>query len=107
MDPEQTSLVSRYGANLDSRQRKSLKSLGHPLQPIVMVGQKGISENLLDNVEQALLHHELIKIKVHDTSLMAEAAEKVHAFTAAQLVQQIGKMLLFYRAHPDTPTIKI
>ncbi len=72
-----------------------------------MVGQKGISENLLDNVEQALLAHELIKIKVHDSSLMDDAATSIHAHTGAQLVQRIGKMLIFYRPHPETPTIKV
>ncbi len=107
MNSENNNLIHLYGSKLDSSQRKRLKSLGHSLQPVVMVGQKGVSENLLENVESALLAHELIKVKVHETSFMEDTAKAIHDTNSAQLVQRIGKMLLFYRAHPEKPKLKI
>lgn len=107
MKSEQTSLVSRFGDALTSGQRKRLKSLGHPLQPVVLVGQKGISPNLIENVQDALLAHELIKVKVHDSSMIDEAATAIHDQTGAHLVQHIGKILLFYKKHPEQPRISL
>lgn len=107
MKSEQTSLVSRFGDALTSGQRKQLKSLGHPLQPVVLVGQKGISPNLIENVQDALLAHELIKIKVHDSSMIEEAATSIHEQTGAHLVQHIGKILLFYKKNTKEPKISL
>lgn len=79
----------------------------HDLKPVVMVGQKGISDNLIENVEAALLAHELIKVKVHDSSSLDATAEALHEATGAQLAQKIGKMLVFYKEHPEDPKIKL
>lgn len=92
---------------LTGRQRRYLRSLGHDLSPIVHVGQRGISENLLENVEAGLLAHELIKIKVLDGDMIDEAAEAICEACGAHLAQKIGKTLLIYRAHPKEPVIKL
>ena len=107
MDAHSGSLLARFGASLDAKARKKLKALGHHQDPVVMVGQKGISPNLLENVEGALLAHELIKIKVHDAEMIPQVAEAIASSSGASLVQQIGKILLFYRAHPETPSISL
>lgn len=101
------SLVVRYSRDLSGPQRSFLRGLGHHLNPIVHVGQRGISENLLENVEAGLLSHELIKVKVHDADMMEDAMRAIHASTRAQLVQKIGKNLLLWRAHPEEPSIKL
>lgn len=100
-------LVTRLSPDLTGKQRRHLRGLGHDLRPIVFVGQKGISDNLLDNLKDALNHHELVKVKVHDADDMEEAAERIHQATGAQLAQRIGKNLLFYLAHPDHPQIRL
>ncbi len=51
---------------LTNSQKRELKSLAHHLKPVVQIGQKGISENLLKAINQALDDHELIKIKFID-----------------------------------------
>ena len=90
---------------LTGKQRRYLRGLAHDKKPIVMVGQKGISESLIENFEAALLAHELVKVKVHGGDGLEEAAEALHKATGAQLAQRIGFTLVFYRPHPKEPTI--
>ncbi len=104
---EELSLVQRLSPNLDGKARRHLRSLAHDLNPIVLVGQKGISEGLIENFEAALLAHELVKVKVHDAGAIEETAEAFHAATDAQLAQHIGKMLIFYKPHPEEPKIRL
>lgn len=104
---DQPSLVKRLSPDLTGKQRRHLRSLGHDTQPLVMVGQRGVSQNLVENFEAQLLAHELVKIKVHDSGAMADVAEQLHEATGAALIQKIGNMLLFYKAHPEKPTIKL
>lgn len=106
-DNDQRGLVARLSKDLTGTQRRYLRSMGHSLNPIVLIGQRGISENLLENVEAGLLAHELIKVKAHDADILTEAAEAIAEATDARLVQQIGKTLLFYREHPDDPKIRL
>ena len=107
MNAPSPGLVTRLSPDLTGRQRQHLRGLGHHLQPVVLVGQRGISENLMENVSSALLSHELIKVKVHDSDDMPEVAQHIHDHTSAQLVQKIGKVMLFFKAHPDEPKIKL
>lgn len=100
-------MVQRLSPELTGKQRRHLRGLAHDLNPVVLVGQRGISDSLLENVEAQLLAHELIKVKVHDPDAMAETAEAVHAATGAQLAQKIGHILVFYRAHPEEPQIRL
>lgn len=104
---EQESLVKRLSPDLSGAQRRHLRALGHDLNPVVMVGQRGISDNLVENLEAQLLAHELVKVKVHDSGAMEEVAERLHEETGAQLAQKIGKMLLLYKPHPDEPQISL
>ena len=110
----QAGLVNRLSPSLNGKQRQHLRQLGHHIQPVVLVGQRSIEvdgdkqhlkETLIDNVQQALLSHELIKIKVHDSDDLPFVASEVHRVTGAQLAQKIGKNLLFYKRHPEKPKI--
>lgn len=100
-------LVQRLSPKLTGKQRRQLRALGHALQPVLMVGQRGFSPTLLENFQAQLLAHELIKVKVHDLEEMDEIAQQLHDASGAQLAQKIGKMLLFYQAHPDKPRITL
>ncbi len=104
---EQKSLVERLSPELSGKQRRHLRSLGHSLNPVVMVGQRGVSSNLIENFEAQLLAHELIKVKVHEADALEEVAQQLHDATGAQLAQKIGKMLLFYKPHPENPEISL
>lgn len=102
-------LVQSLSPLLTGKQRNALRKLGHSLKPVVQVGQKGISENLLKNIDQALLDHELIKVRLVPTSDddYTAVATAIHEATGAQLAQKVGRNLLFYRAHPEEPKITV
>jgi RNA-binding protein len=90
---------------LGSRQKKTLRGLGHHLEPIVYVGKEGLSPALLKSTEAALKVHELIKIKLGQNCPLErnKAAEELARCTGGTLVQIIGKMILLYKNNPDLP----
>lgn len=102
-----TGMVTRFSPRLTGKQRRYLRGLAHDLKPIVLVGQRGISDNLIDNFRAALLAHELVKVKVHEGDGLVETAQALHEATDAQLAQKIGFTLVFYKPHPDDPSITL
>lgn len=87
---------------LTSKQKKYLKGLAHDLPALVQVGKEGLSDALLDTVDQELLRRELIKVKLGKNSGVEKdmAGEAVSKATRSSLVQIIGKTLVLYRANP-------
>jgi len=85
---------------LTSAQRKALKARAHHLKPVVRVGQKGISENLLAETELALATHELIKVHIarDDKDERQAIAEQLAEHCQAEVVNHIGKIAILYRA---------
>jgi RNA-binding protein len=71
------------------------------------MGKGGIDDGLVAAIEQALLDHELIKVKIGENAGMErdEAAEQIATKTKSDVAQVIGNIVLLYRAHPDDPTI--
>jgi RNA-binding protein len=102
-----TNIVQLLSPKLNSAQRRHLRSLAHALKPVVLVGNKGVTDPLIEQVEAALLAHELIRVKVHDREALDEVATLLHQATGAQLAQRLGKTLLFFRAHPSQPKIAL
>ena len=93
---------------LTNHQRKYLRGLTHDLDPVVMVADKGLSENVLAEIEQALDHHELIKVKVRSEREQRKAwIEEIRRLADAELVHQIGQVACFYRRHPKKPKIAL
>ena len=87
---------------LTPAQRQFLKSLAHARQPVVMIGNQGLTAAVLKEIDHALNAHELIKIKAASDEVDARRAwlEEICAATGAVPVQQIGKVLVVYRAAP-------
>jgi RNA-binding protein len=85
---------------LTSKQRSMLRSLGNDLDPILTVGKSGVNDNLIEQLDQALTARELIKARVlpHTAFDVAEIAAELADKTAAEIVQVIGRNILFYRA---------
>ncbi len=85
---------------LTASAKKQLRSIGHKLNPVVMIGDKGYSEAVDLELERALNDHELIKVKVNiaDPGERREVIEQMCAARKAELVQSIGKIALIYRA---------
>ncbi len=94
---------------LTKPQQKFLRSLGHDLKPVVMLGQHGMSENVMKEVEIALLRHELIKIKlaVGDRDLRDQLIEQIVSESHASVIQKVGNMLLIFRRNPQNPVISL
>jgi len=92
---------------LSDAQRKYLRRLGHDRNPIVLVGQGGVSANVVAELDRALGDHELVKVRarVGDRDLRDQLLAELAAATGAELVQRIGHVALYYRAHPDEPGI--
>jgi RNA-binding protein len=93
---------------LTPAQRQYLKGLAHSLSPVVIIGEKGLTEAVLKETEGALKAHELIKIKAGSdeketrTGWLDEICSKVEAAP----VQQIGKVLVIYRP-AEKPVIQL
>ena len=85
--------------NLNERQKKFLRGLGHQLKPLIMVGDAGLSESLMAEFESTLDHHELIKVRVRvgDRDARDEIIDTLCDRGSAQLIQRIGNVALLYR----------
>ena len=84
---------------LTSKQRARLRSLAQNLEPITQVGKSGVTENFLDNVNNAIEKRELVKITVLENSGedVKEVGEKIARLLPAEFVCATGKKLVFYR----------
>lgn len=98
------SKVKRHTGPLSGRQRRHLRGLGHHLHPVVIVGQNGITPQLLGAVRQALNDHELIKVKVGADDRQADA-ETLAQETGAELAQLLGRTALLFKQHPHKPKL--
>lgn len=85
--------------NLTKKQVQRLKALAHHLNPVVMIGNNGLTEGVLAETEVALTHHELIKVKIagEDREMKTLIADAIVRETGAYNVQIIGKILVLYR----------
>jgi len=84
---------------LSNKERKDLTARAHHLKPVIRVGQKGITENLVLETELALDIHELIKVHVasEDRDARNQLCEELNRRCTAELVHQIGKTCILYR----------
>ena len=84
---------------LTSGQRRFLRANAHALNPVVLIGDAGLTDAVMREVERGLKSHELIKIKVagDDRELRSQWLEKICDELNAASVQHIGKTLVIYR----------
>ncbi|MEZ4400737.1 MAG: ribosome assembly RNA-binding protein YhbY [Kofleriaceae bacterium] len=92
---------------LSGKQRRHLRALGHGLAPVTQIGKGGVSDAVVAAVDEALAHHELVKVKLLETLELDRdaAAELLAARTQAAIAQVLGRTILLYRADPDEPRI--
>ncbi|MEM9293008.1 MAG: YhbY family RNA-binding protein [Acidobacteriota bacterium] len=87
---------------LSSSQRKQLRGLAHHLQPVVHIGERGLADTVMLELDEALQRHELIKIRFVDfldekKRLLGEIEERL----AARSAGTVGHVAILYRRHPD------
>ncbi len=88
---------------LSPAERKQLKARAHNLDPVVMIGAKGLTDEVVKEVELALKAHELIKVRAPslDRDAREVAFQALCERTGAQAVQHIGKVFIIYRKNED------
>lgn len=92
---------------LTGKQRRHLRALAHALRPLVQLGKDGIDDGVVAAVSQALLDHELVKVKLGEAAGLDrhQAADDLARRTASEVAQVLGNTILLYRPHPEQPTI--
>ena len=95
--------------SLSKKQIKFLRARCHDLKAVIMLGQKGLTEEVLNELDIALTHHELVKIKlsVDDREVRKQIIAEICEKSQAEEVQSIGKVLSVYRVNPDKAIIEI
>lgn len=95
---------------LSNAQIRILRSEAHRLmlKPVVMIGQNGLSENVVNELQQALEHHELIKVRVPaaDKNEKSTMIEAICQQLEADLVQSIGHVIVIYKLNPKVGRFK-
>ncbi len=83
---------------LTSKQRKILEKAAHSLEPVVIIGQGGVSENLEKHIQNAFNTHELIKVKFNEYKEDKHLYSKdIEEKTDSTLVRIIGNTAIFYK----------
>jgi RNA-binding protein len=91
---------------LTTAQRQELRGRAHPLKPVVMIGDKGLVDTVMAEIDRALKVHELIKIRVlsDEREERAQAMAQICKAVNCEAVQIIGKLLVVYRERSEEET---
>ena len=94
---------------LSEKQKKHLRRLAHPMNPIVMLGNAGLTDGVVNELERALTDHELVKVaaRVGDRDQRDAALASLATRTTSEIVQRIGNVGVFYRRSKSLPKIII
>ena len=86
-------------SNLSNSERKNLRTQAHPLKPVVMIGQLGLTEAVLSEIDIALNAHELIKVSIRGANKDERIKQGKHIenLLGAEVVSQIGSITVLYR----------
>ncbi len=92
---------------LTERQKKHLRREAHALKPVLSVGDKGVTDAFLHELESTLEHHELIKIKVRvgDRTVRDQTIADITERARAILVSRVGNIAALYRQRRKNPRI--
>lgn len=92
---------------LSEKQKKHLRRLGHPLHPLVMLGNAGLTPGVVMELDRALADHELVKVsaRVGERGARDAALETLAKQTSSEIVQRIGNIGLFYRRNAQLPKV--
>ena len=85
-------------------EKQALKAIAHHLNPIVTIGNLGLSTSVIAELNRAISDHELIKVRLNivDRKLRVEFVKEVSRLLNAKVVQQVGKVVVLYRPNEET-----
>ncbi|MGD8378030.1 MAG: ribosome assembly RNA-binding protein YhbY [Gammaproteobacteria bacterium] len=94
---------------LTETQRKHLRGLAHALKPVVQTGNAGLSDAVLKELEKALEHHELIKVRLvaADRDDRNQMLDRLLEETGATLVQRVGHVATLFRRNAEKPRVQL
>jgi RNA-binding protein len=92
---------------LDGAERRHLRGLAHPLKPVVIVGEGGLSEAVLRALDEALERHELVKVRLRQPQDKKRSARELAEASGAALCGLVGHTVVLYRPHPEKPKIEL
>ncbi len=94
---------------LKNAQKRYLRGLTHGLNPVVMIAERGLAPSVMNEIEIALAHHELIKVRVSAADREARDAlvSEMLAATGAELVHKIGHVVSIWRRNTEQPKIEL
>jgi len=89
---------------LKGSQKKYLRGLAHNLNPAAFIGQKGITQTLLEEIDRALKASELIKVKFNDykeKEIKISLTKEIAKATGSHIAGMVGHVLILYRQNTD------
>lgn len=94
---------------LSASQIRYLRGLAHPMKPVLLLGDRGVTPGVLKELEKALEDHELIKVRLSGGDRAVRAAElmKLAESSHAETVQTIGRIAVLYRRNDEQPRIAL
>ena len=94
---------------LSSKRRSELRAQAHALSPKVLIGDKGLTDEVIAEIDRSLKAHELIKVRAAAAAREQRDIwlETICERLQAHPVQQIGKIFVLYREKPDEPREKV
>jgi RNA-binding protein len=107
--PDQGAPAAAPSGPLTGKALRYLRGLGHHLAPVVQIGKEGITDALVAATREALLAHELVKVRVGTEAPIDRraAGEELAGRAGAALAQTLGRTLLLYKRHPRKPKIAL
>lgn len=93
---------------LSKKQIHFLKGLAHSARPVVIVGDKGLSDAVLKEIDGALAHHEFIKVRIRaDREQRRKWIDEIGEKCQAERISAIGQVACFFRRNPDQPVVRL
>ena len=92
---------------MTGKERRYLRGLAHSMSPVVIIGQRGLSDAVLRQIDGALSDHELIKIRLGSDCPVDrdDAGQALAQRTGCDVAGTVGRVLILYRPHPERPRI--
>jgi RNA-binding protein len=93
---------------ITSKQSRFLRGLAHKLKPVVMIGNAGVTDNIIQEIDNSLSHHELIKVRISgmDRENRSASVADLCKKTSSELVNTVGHIAILFRASKN-PQIKL
>jgi len=92
--------------DITSQERSALRAAAHPLRPVVLIGDRGLTESVLKEIDLNLKAHQLIKVRVagDDREARGTMLDTICETLSCANVHHLGKTLIIYRPNPDART---